>query len=197
MIVPPGYIHIEFKNLEGGALLHERDFDPKVHRRFGDRPVGPTLEEYLAAGYLPENYPPFTGRDAVERYAEIPSEALTAYRAGAPFCMQHRRLVMVPDSACLECTAAIAAMVETVTAGEREEQAIREEEARHGGSASAVPATPAESIEVPSGDPAVAPVDPGAVSSATVTLPDAAAAAVSGNQIGAYDVPVKGRRGKR
>lgn len=37
------------------------------------QPHSPTFEEYVAAGYLPENYPP-------AGYEEVPSDGLTAYR---------------------------------------------------------------------------------------------------------------------
>lgn len=38
------------------------------------RTDGPTLEKWVEAGYLPENYPP-------DGYAELDSPALTAYKA--------------------------------------------------------------------------------------------------------------------
>jgi hypothetical protein len=73
------------------VVMNAADFDEKVHVRFeeyektrgrnddprnadGKRTNGPTIEEWVKAGYRPEHYPPGD-------YAEKPSPGLDAYRA--------------------------------------------------------------------------------------------------------------------
>lgn len=50
---------------------------PGAPKTKGLRDDGPTFEEFVKAGYLPENYPP-------EGYAEKPSTGLDEYRAANP-----------------------------------------------------------------------------------------------------------------
>lgn len=75
------FIQVTFahKGHKGVYLLARRDFDPAVHTLYDPtappalREDGPTLEEWCAAGYQAEHYPP-------QGYAEKPSPALTVYR---------------------------------------------------------------------------------------------------------------------
>ena len=60
---------IRVKNGDSGSkIINMSDYDPRIHESVGDAPVyeiggdlkddGPTLAEYVAAGYKPSNYPP-------------------------------------------------------------------------------------------------------------------------------------------
>ncbi len=59
------------KTIIDDPLNREEDNAPRNEQ--GLRIDGPTLEEYTAAGYAPENYPP-------SGYAERPSAALEAFK---------------------------------------------------------------------------------------------------------------------